>query len=178
MIPFKIKEGLKFVLMNFIGHMPIQTLRHSFYRRCLKMKIGRKSIIYGRAEIRAGANITIGNCTSIGHDVVLDGRRGIMIGDSVNFSSGVWVWTMQHDVDDPDFKGVGGPVRIDDFAWLGGRVIVLPNVHIGEGAVVASGAVVTKDVEPYTVVAGIPARKIKDRARGLRYKLGAFMWFA
>jgi acetyltransferase-like isoleucine patch superfamily enzyme len=141
------------------------------------MRIGRNSVIYGRAEIRAAHNVVIGDNTSIGHDVVLDGRLGLTIGNSVNFSSGVWVWTEQHDLNDPDFRAVGGPVKIDDFVWLGGRVIVLPNVHIGEGAVVASGAVVTKDVEPYTVVGGIPAKKIKDRARGLRYKLGPYMWF-
>lgn len=173
----RFKIGLKFLLMSWIGRLPSQTIRLSFYRRALGMRIGENTVIYGRAEIRHGRGIEIGANSSIGHDVVLDGRCGLKIGNSVNFSSGAWIWTLQHDLDDPDFAAKGAPVQIDDYAWIGGRVIVLPGVHIGEGAVVASGAVVTKNVEPYTVVAGVPARKIKHRARGLRYKLGAFMWF-
>lgn len=58
----------------------------------------------------------------------------------------------------------------DDRAWIGPNTIILHSVHIGEGAVVAAGAVVTKDVEPYTIVAGIPAKKVGDRNRDLKYE--------
>jgi len=55
--------------------------------------------------------------------------------------------------------------------WIGYQAIILPGVEIGEGSVVAAGAVVTKSVEPFTIVAGVPARKVGDRNRALRYQL-------
>ena len=69
-------------------------------------------------------------------------------------------------------------VEIDDRVWLGSNVIVLPGVHIGEGAVCCAGCVVTKDVEPYSVVAGIPAKKVSERSRDLIYEFnGKTCWF-
>lgn len=78
---------------------------------------------------------------------------------------------MQHDHRDPDFKctKLDTKVTIGDRAWLGSNCIVLPGVTIGKGAVCCAGCVVTKDVEPYTVVAGIPARKVNERPKNLRY---------
>lgn len=80
---------------------------------------------------------------------------------------------MQHNHRSPDFNCDFGDkklsVEIDDRAWLGSNVIVLPGVHIGEGAVCCAGCVVTKDIEPYTVVAGIPAIKVGERPRNLIY---------
>ena len=61
-------------------------------------------------------------------------------------------------------------VRIGTRAWIGPNVIILPGVTIGEGAVCAAGCVVTKDVEPFTVVAGVPAKKVNDRPTNLRYE--------
>ena len=69
-----------------------------------------------------------------------------------------------------DFCTIGAETMIEDYVWICSRSILLPGVHIGEGAVIASGAVVTKDVEPYTVVGGIPAKKIGERKnRELNY---------
>ena len=61
-------------------------------------------------------------------------------------------------------------VIIESRAWIGPNVIILPGVHVGEGAVCAAGCVVTKDVEPYSVVAGIPAQKVNERPRNLVYE--------
>ena len=113
--------------------------------------------------------LSIGMGTSIGHGAVLDARYGLTIGENVNFSSEVMVWTAQHDYRDKFFGTVGKPVIIENYAWLGPRSIILPGVTIGEGAVVAAGAVVTRDVDPYVLVGGIPARKIGDRPRDLDY---------
>ena len=81
-------------------------------------------------------------------------------------SSNVSIYTLQHNYRSKDFgcdfdKDLS--VTIDDRAWLGCNVIVLPGVHIGEGAVCCAGCVVSKNVAPFTVVAGIPAKKIADR---------------
>jgi maltose O-acetyltransferase len=70
---------------------------------------------------------------------------------------------MEHDINSQTFGGSGGPVVIHDWAYIGTRVTILPGITIGEGAVVASGAVVTKDVAPWTMVGGIPAKFIRNR---------------
>lgn len=102
---------------------------------------------------------------------MLDARKGIYIGDNVSLSMGVWIWTMEHDPQDPYYRGKGGPVTIEDYVWLSCRVVVLPGVTIGKGAVVAAGAVVSADVAPYSIVGGIPAKRIGERNKDLRYQL-------
>jgi acetyltransferase-like isoleucine patch superfamily enzyme len=115
--------------------------------------------------------VDIGEGSIVGHRAILDGRLGITIGKNVNISTGVWIWTVQHDHQDPYFRDVGGPVKIGDNAWISCRAILLPGVTIGEGAVVAAGAVVTQDVDEYTVVGGVPAKKIGERCRDIKYSL-------
>lgn len=109
----------------------------------------------------------------VGDNVILDARKGLTIGRNVNFSSNVSVYTLQHNHRSPDFSCDFGDrkmsVEIGDRAWLGSNVVVLPGVTIGEGAVCCAGCVVTKDVEPFTVVAGIPAKKVGERPRQLDY---------
>jgi maltose O-acetyltransferase len=67
-------------------------------------------------------------------------------------------------------------VRIGDRVWIAYRAIILPGVTIGEGAVVGAGSVVTKDVEPYTIVAGNPARVVNKRSPNLHYALNYQPW--
>jgi acetyltransferase-like isoleucine patch superfamily enzyme len=115
--------------------------------------------------------IRIGDYSVINYGVLLDGRRGLHIGDNVSISEGVVVLTLGHDVDDPGFALKGAPVSIEDYVFLGSYARVLPGVTIGEGAAVGVGAVVTRDVDPYTVVAGVPAKRIRDRSLVLTYRL-------
>lgn len=111
------------------------------------------------------------------HHCILDGRKGLVIGDHVNLSSEVMIWTLQHDMNDSGFKAVGGPVEIGDYAWVSARAIILPGRKIGKGAVVAAGSVVTKDVEDYAIVGGVPAKKIGERNRSLEYKVCERVFF-
>lgn len=165
-------HGAKYLILFMIGRIPSHRIRNLLYRT-LGMRIGRRAAIYGGAEVRHPRRIEIGEGSVIGHGAILDGRLGIRIGPNVNFSTGVWIWTVQHDLRDPMFGTRGGQVEIGRDAWLSCRVTVLPGVTIGEGAVVAAGAVVTEDVPAYAIVGGVPARKIGERPRGLRYDLGS-----
>lgn len=182
-------------LATITGYIPSHTIRLFFYRNLFRIKIGKDSSIHWRAEFNQPSGIAIGHNTIIGNDAFLDGRftrkwlakeikivsylkeffnpsvRPLTIGNNVSIAGEVRIYTMQHDIDDPDFKEVGAPVVIDDYVVIGTRVTILPGVHIEKGAVVASGAVVTRDVAPYTVVGGVPAQFIRNRSKDLRYML-------
>ncbi len=165
--------GLAFLVLAIAGRIPSNHARLLVYRM-FGMKIGRGSHIYMGAEVRSPHRSRIGSGCSIGHGAILDGRGRLTIGNNVNLSSGVWIWTMEHDPNSPTFAVRHQPVVIGDFAWLSCRVVVLPGVTVGEGAIVAAGAVVTKDVEPYAIVGGVPARRIGERSRDLRYDLSVY----
>lgn len=114
-------------------------------------------------------NLRIGNYTHINRGCTIDARGGITIGNNVSVSHGVTLLTGTHDYRSPHFRAAYLPITIDNYAWLGANCTILSNVHVGEGAVVAAGAVVTHDVDPYTIVGGVPAKKIGTRPRGLDY---------
>jgi len=83
----------------------------------------------------------------------------------------VWLLGGDHNIDDPTFTTRFAPIEVGDRAFFGCRAMVLPGVTVGEGAVVAAAALVTKDVAPYAVVAGVPAQVVRTRRRDLRYEL-------
>jgi acetyltransferase-like isoleucine patch superfamily enzyme len=168
---------LEVFILIVVGYVPIHHFRRFFYRLA-GMGIGQGSTIHTLARFYNPANIVIGKDTIIGEGVVLDGRDKLRIGDHVDFASEVMVYNAQHDVNDPAFKAIQAPVTIDDYAFIGPRAIILPGVTIGKGAVVAAGAVVTKDVEPFAIVGGVPAKVIGERdQKELHYRLGRAAWF-
>lgn len=173
------ETGARLQAAFWIGRLPIRKLRHACYRR-MGLTLGTGVVVHRGLELRAAPGVHIGDGTVVGFDVILDGRRGIAIGANVNVSSEVAIWTLQHDHRDPRFGDSGGRVSIGDRAWLSFRATILPGVSVGEGAVVAAGAVVTSDVPPYAIVAGVPARVVGERSpRELSYELGASAapWF-
>lgn len=163
--------GFKMLVIKITSNIPSQFLRKAILSKLFGMKISAGATIYCGTEFRAPSKITIGVNSIVGNDSLLDGRRGLIIGNNVNISSGVWIWTLHHDVQSPDFAVTGGETIINDRVWLCSRSTILPGVTVGEGAVVASGAVVTKDVPPFAIVGGIPARIIGKRTDRLEYEL-------
>lgn len=163
--------GVITIALLIVSKIPSHLVRSFIYRDVFRLSVAKHSTIYSRVEFRSPWKICIGKNSIIGHDCMLDGRRSLTIGNNVNVSSGAWIWTLHHDLNDPEFRAVGDEVKIGDRAWICSRATILPGVTVGEGAVVASGAVVVSDVEPYTVVGGIPAKKIADRNRELTYEL-------
>lgn len=163
------KEGAETYCAEIMGRIPSKFLRHVCAKTILGISMDRTTQVYRWREVRDGQKISIGAGTIIGTGAILDGRRGITIGTSVNFSSDVALWTLQHDPNSPTFATRGGPIVVGDRAWLSFRSTILPGVTIGEGAVVAAGAVVTQDVPPYTIVGGVPAKIIGSRSPDVRY---------
>jgi Acetyltransferase (isoleucine patch superfamily) len=163
------RTGGLWLTSSLIARVPSRILRHAMYRHLLRVDLASSAKIHKGVEILAGENVHIGPGTIIGQDALLDGRKGIHLGSNVNLGGEVAIFTLQHDVRSALFSTVGGPVIVGDRAWLSFRTTTLPGITIGEGAVVAAGAVVTKDVPPYTIVAGVPARVISDRPRTLTY---------
>jgi maltose O-acetyltransferase len=119
-----------------------------------------------------GRKVRLGKRNVVNFGCLFDGRRySITTGDNVSIGPEASILTLGHDPQSPEFALRGGEVTIGDRVWIGYRALVLPGVSIGEGAVVAAGAVVTKSVEPYTIVGGNPARLIGQRSRDLVYSL-------
>ena len=146
-------------------------------RRWLYVSLGAicdKDVVFRyHSEIWTPYRLRVGEGSIVGYNNLLDARNGIEIGNHVNFSANVSIYTVQHNHRDPYFscnQPGNMKVIIESRAWIGPNVIILPGVHVGEGAVCAAGCVVTKDVEPYSVVAGIPAQKVNERPRNLVYE--------
>lgn len=137
------------------------------------MKIGKNSFICMSLYTLEPKRITIGQCSHINRACILDGRGRIVIGNNVSISHKVSIMTGSHDKNSPRFDGIFLPVIVEDYVWIGINATILQGVTIGEGAIVAAGAVVTKSVEPYDIVAGIPAVVIGKRSRALNYQCKA-----
>ena len=127
--------------------------------------LGRKSVIESFSCINnAVGDVLIGDFTRIGlHNTIIG---PVTIGNHVNLAQGVTITALNHNFEDTtlriDQQGVStNTVTISDDVWIGTNAVVLPGVTIGTHSVVAAGAVVTKDVPPYTIVAGVPAKVIK-----------------
>ncbi len=114
--------------------------------------------------IRHPRNVSIGAGTRINGRVRIDAWGDVSIGRCCIFNDDILVLTAQHDIDSLDFGPDIRPIVIGDYVWLPHRIVVLPGVQIGHAAVVGTGSVVTRDVPPYAVVAGNPARVIRERA--------------
>ena len=152
-------------------NLPSRRIRRFFIARRLD-GVGENSSFLLNIEIRSGENISVGRNTVINQKVLLDGRGGrLTIGDNVDIAQETNIWTMEHDVHGDYHQSIGGDVVIQDYVWIASRVTILPGVTIGRGAVVACNSVVTKDIEPFAIVAGIPAKPIGQRRSKLLYEL-------
>ncbi len=172
-----LNEFVNLILLWVVGYFPSHYVRRFFYR-ISGMKIGKGSSIHMMVRLYDAKNIKIGEDSIIGEGTVLDGRDELIIGNHVDIASEVMIYNGEHDINDEKFKPVFAPVTIEDYVFIGPRAIILPGVTIKKGAVVGAGAVVTKDVEEFTVVGGVPAKQISERKiKDLNYKLGRAAWF-
>lgn len=181
----KLKKLIDWVIMNQVQTRPRWFIRllaplyqhrgkHSVIHRSARMdtppyrkfSLGDYSVVESFACINnAVGDVQIGDYTRIGlHNTIIGPVR---IGNNVNLAQGITVTALNHNFDDTnkriDEQGVStNAVTIEDDVWIGANAVVLPGVTIGTHCVVAAGAVVTKDVPPHSLVAGVPAKVIKQ----------------
>ena len=180
----KFKKFIDWVIMNQVETRPRWFIRllaplyqhrgkHSVIHRSARMdtppyrlfSLGNYSVIESFACINnAVGDVIIGDHTRIGlHNTIIG---PVDIGNHVNLAQGITATALNHNFSDTnkliDEQGVStNPVTIEDDVWVGANAVILPGVTIGEHCVVAAGAVVTKDVPPHSLVAGVPAKVIK-----------------
>lgn len=117
-------------------------------------------------ELRMGnGKLVINKGVSIGPGVLLDARKGLEIGENTVIAYQAIIWTLNHDYNDIHFSPKGAKTTIGKYVWVCSRSVILPGITVGDYAVIASGAIVTKDVPPFAIVAGIPAKVIGYRER-------------
>ncbi|HJN40945.1 MAG: acyltransferase [Anaerolineales bacterium] len=163
------------VLNVVISNVPCSAIRNAYYRQVCGISIGEGTEIWSGVRFAGGAidKVRIGAHCSIPHYAFFVAGEGITIGDHVVFGHAVELYTSDHDPDDPAFSRRDAPIMIHTRAWIGSRAVILKGVIIGEGAVVAAGSVVTRDVQPFTIVGGNPARVIRERGtREFTYQAG------
>jgi len=172
---------------HWVRNFPSRRVRE-FYLKWWLGKLGAKSGVQMGCRFLNGRKVFIGDQNVINFGCLFDGRQFcIRTGKNVSIGPEATILTLGHDPRSATFEDRGGDVIIGDRAWIGYRAIVLPGVKIGEGAVVGAGAVVTKDVDPYAIVVGNPARKVGERTvecrvsrvacRGFEYDLDYRPWF-
>jgi maltose O-acetyltransferase len=165
------------LILRIVGYIPIHTIRKLFYI-ISGIDMPFDSTIHIGANFFNPTNIKIGHDTIIGDHCFLDGRAKLTIGNHVGIASQVLIYNDEHNIHSDNYENSFGPVEIKDYVFIGPRAIILPDIKIGKGAVVAAGAIVTKDIPDFEIWGGVPAQKIGDRKnKNPNYKLGRAMLF-
>ena len=175
---FKVLLGslLAYSYNSIISFLPSRFIR-CLYLRLYLARYGDGTGVQIGCRFLNGRKIYLGDRNVINFGSTMDGRHyEIHIGNDVSIGPEAVILTLGHDPQSPDFADKGGDVIIGDKVWICYRAIILPGVRVGEGAVVAAGAIVTRNVEPYTIVAGSPANVIGHRAPELRYTCNYHPW--
>lgn len=166
--------SLRCYLYNYIcSYVPCHIFRLFMLEHLVGVKLGRGVFIHLGAFF-AGA-IAIGDDTVIGRDVHILGN--VTIGAHSSISAETYMVASGHDKNDANFKGVNSHIIIDDYVWTGTRAMILMGTHIYTGGVLGAASVLTKDIPPFEVYAGVPAKKIGERTHNLNYELKYFPWF-
>ncbi|MAO41308.1 MAG: hypothetical protein CMK70_14225 [Pseudohongiella sp.] len=165
---------LKHILIRlanlFAQLLPFYSMRNLYFR-LLGFKLAASATISMGFQFYVPGRIELGAGSVVNRDCLFDNRSNIVIGKNVSIARNVKIFTAGHDIESPFFEMISSPVYIDDHSVLFAGVTVMPGVRIGRGAVVLGCSVVTKDVQPMSIVGGVPARFISDRHTTPRYNL-------
>lgn len=161
----KIARALWGVVWLFL-YRPTPKILHGWRRlllRCFGAKIGRGTFPFPSVKIWAPWNLEVGDHCALSDGVNCYCVDRITIGSHVTISQDSFLCTASHDYEDPHFALTTAPIRVGDGAWVAADAFIAPGVSVGEGAVVGARASVFREVTPWTIVAGNPARFIKHR---------------
>jgi maltose O-acetyltransferase len=154
-----------------VAAFPSARLRRLFYLYAMKFDLREGSSVLSGVWFDCRGHFTLGRNSVINQRCRIDNRGGLSIGANTSISPEVHIITGDHDPQSPIFAGRARSTSIGDRVFIGSRAVILPGVNIGDGAVVAAGAVVTKSVRPFAIVAGVPAHMIGTRTTQLHYEL-------
>jgi acetyltransferase-like isoleucine patch superfamily enzyme len=161
-----------YVVNHVVNRIPLTSWRMRAYASLgVQLDDPHNAMISLGVEMWRARALSMASRSVIGQRCYVDARAGIRVEADVSISREVCILTATHKVDCPDFSPTFGPVHFGPRSWIGIRAVILPGVHIGEGAVVGAGAVVTRDVDPYTIVGGVPAKLVGQRPEPMSYKL-------
>lgn len=144
-------------------------LRARFWSIFLK-RMGKGSTIWSGCKILSPQNVEIGDYTFINENCILSGHANLKIGNFVMIGPNCLISTSDHRYSEYQkpmrLQGlILAPIIIEDDVWLGANVVILPGVRVKRGSIVGANSVVTKDVDAFTIVGGVPAKLIKGRFR-------------
>lgn len=163
---FNLYSWLTGICWPILDFLP-QFIRRPIFK-ILLAELGRGTVIDYKTYMRYTSQIKIGAESTINRGCRFFAsyhRKDVMItiGDHVAIAPEVCFFAAGHDYLKKTLPDTAGSIDVGDYAWIGGKSILLQGVHVGEGAIVAAGSVVTHDIPRYTIAAGIPARVIKAR---------------
>jgi acetyltransferase-like isoleucine patch superfamily enzyme len=155
------------MLMSLPRFRALNALK-SLFLNVLGAKTGKRIVYYPGVWIFPGRNLCLGDDVDVAKDVMITTTGGVTIGDRVLVGYGTKIISSNHRIPDGLQKifysgHENKEVTIGSDAWIGANCIILPGVTIGEGAIIAAGSVVTKDVSAYMIVGGVPAKLIRKR---------------
>ena len=165
-----IRHILESIFLFLANHLPRLTFFDNIRYRILRfagINIKGRCIVFSPllvSPIGSAKNIFLGNGVFINNDVRFGCAEKVVIGNYVAIGPRVSFETMSHGLEFMPDQGRGNfpmPIIVEDQVWIAAGAMIMPGVTIGKGAVVAAGAVVNRDVSPYTMVGGVPAKKIK-----------------
>lgn len=133
-----------------------------FLLKVFGAKIGKHCNIYASAYIPSPRNLIMGMHSTLGPEVKLHIGK-TMIGNKVTVSQRTYLCSATHETDSINVPFIAGEIEIEDFVWIAAEAFIMTNTVIGEGSIIGARAVVIKDVVAWTIVAGNPAKFIKNR---------------
>ena len=156
--------GIVYTLFFRFTPRPLHAWR-CFLLRLFGAQRGPHCHIYPSARIWAPWNLRCAEQATIAEDVVVYNPAPLSLGSHAIVSQQAYLCGATHDYDSPAFPLISFPSTLGDYSWVCARAVVMPGVNLGEGAILALGAVATRDLEPWMVYGGVPARKLKPRKR-------------
>lgn len=161
-------ETISFLVFMLPRFRTLNYLKGLYLRVFFKSKIGKRVVFYPNIWVFTGRNLVLGDDVDLATGVLITTDGGVSIGDRTLVGYGTKILSSNHNVPKLpnrifDSGHTKAPVVIENDVWLGANCIILPGVTIGEGAIIAAGSVVTKNVPANVFVGGIPAKIIKER---------------